>query len=71
VGTSGSLILVPSLGLFSSCWFALSNFNVIVFVLSLFLERKEFIGFTLPHCSPTLKEARTRIQRGWKPGGRS
>lgn len=29
----GPLILVLSVGLFSFCWFALYNFNVIVFVL--------------------------------------
>lgn len=29
-----SLILLPSLGLFSFCWFVLSSFDVIVFVLS-------------------------------------
>jgi hypothetical protein len=33
VQTSGSLILVPFLGLFSSYWFVLSKFDVIVFVL--------------------------------------
>jgi hypothetical protein len=33
---SESLILVPFLGLFSFCWFVLSNFNVIVFVLIFF-----------------------------------
>lgn len=30
----GTLILVLSLGLFSSSWFALSNFNMLIFVLS-------------------------------------
>lgn len=29
---SGSLILVPSLGFFSFCWFSLSNFDVIYFL---------------------------------------
>jgi hypothetical protein len=32
-----SLILVPSLGLFSFHWFVLSNFNVIGFVLSYYI----------------------------------
>ena len=32
--TRGCLILVPLLGLFPFCWFALSSFNVMVFVLS-------------------------------------
>lgn len=31
---SGALILVPSFGLFYFCLFALSNFDVIVFVCS-------------------------------------
>ena len=34
VWMSGSLILVPYLRLFSFSWFALSNFNLMVFVLS-------------------------------------
>ena len=34
MGTSGSLILVPFLGLFSFCLFILSNCKVTVFVLS-------------------------------------
>lgn len=37
VRISGSLILVPSLGLISFCWFALSSFYVIDFVLSSFI----------------------------------
>lgn len=31
------LILMPSLGLFSCCWFSLSNFNVMLFVFSYIL----------------------------------
>ena len=37
VGTSGSLILVPFLGLFSFCLFILSNCKVTVFVLSYYI----------------------------------
>jgi hypothetical protein len=33
----GSLILVSSLGLFSFCWFVLSNFDVIDFVFSYYI----------------------------------
>lgn len=33
VRRNGSLILVPSFGLVSFCWVALSNFNMVVFVL--------------------------------------
>lgn len=33
----GFLILVPSLGLFSSCWYALFKFDVIVYYLLLCL----------------------------------
>ena len=35
VRMSGSLTVVPSLGLFSSCWFALFNTNVVVSVFIL------------------------------------
>ena len=34
---SGSLVLVPSLGLYSFCWFALYNIEVMGFVLSYIL----------------------------------
>lgn len=34
---SGSLIFMPSLGLFSFCWLAVSNFNVTIFVLSYYI----------------------------------
>ena len=37
MGTSGSLVLVPSLGLFSFCWFVFSNLNMIVFYLSYYI----------------------------------
>lgn len=37
VKMSGSLTLVPSLGLFSFCWLGLSNFCVLVFVLPCYI----------------------------------
>lgn len=37
VQNSRSLILIASLGLFSFCWLVLSNFDVMVFVLSYIL----------------------------------
>jgi hypothetical protein len=37
VQMSGPLILVPSLAIFSFCWFVLSNSNVLGFFFNLFL----------------------------------
>lgn len=61
VWISGSLILVPSFGLFSFCWFVLSNFNTMVlFFLNLFY-------FVAISWKPVLFHWETDRQWGWVP----
>ena len=62
---SGSLILMPSLGLFSFSLFVLSNSSVLVFVLSLLY----FIYFPLEACS--LTRDRKEVYLDGRVGGRN
>jgi hypothetical protein len=68
VRTNGSLVLVPSRGLVSFCWVALSNFTTVDFVLSYYTLLNVYC-YLLAACSFLMRDRKEWIWTDGRGGG--